>query len=228
MKTINGVVRLVLRGGAIEFQPARDLVRAVRFEEEKATEVEHLAESHVLTLKGYLGKVQIPEKTPLQIVVEDAQITGTIGAGGLKVGDVDVTVKQVAGGGGLIPHTRLEHIVCLIKDVVGIVGATVIFCMLFMSVGLAYKDYIAWEVVLGAGAYFGFSGRWLVSLLIAIGAIVMHIVQSPEGAKEWKVFGKALVKLVVYLLIMGVGKWIRDYLDRYIRGGYTGMKNKVQ
>ena len=225
MKTIDGIDRLVLRGGTVELSPAADLSNAVKFDEMKAAEVDHQAENRTLVLQDYFGKLWLPDKSTIRVVIEGANVSGEISSGEIMVADVTLTVKPPPSARRLAPRTRMEHVLWILKDVVGISGATVIFVMIFTLLGMDWQERIVWEIVLGAGAYFGFSGRWAVAVIVAIGAIIIDTVNNfPDG--QASAFGWALAKLALFLGIMGVGKRIRDYLDQYIRSGYTGMKNK--
>jgi hypothetical protein len=228
MESIKNVTTIVVRGGTVEIRTTPDLTDEIEFDDEQADSVSDQGEGEVV-FDGYSGPLRIPESAAVTLRVEDARVSGRFCRG--RIDADNILLDVVASGTAAAeeePRTRAAQAVAILKDLVGIAGSIAIFWMIFRAVPF-FKDpneYFVWQVVLGSGAYYGFSGRWISSLVIAVLAIVAGIVDS--DVQGWRLYAYALVKLAVFLAIMGGGKWLRDYLERFSREGYRGMKNRFR
>jgi len=230
MRTISDVERIIIKGGSVKLEPKETLADAIGLEEETAAEVVHNENLKEILIEGYNGTLYLPARSEIKIEIQGAYVSGSISSGTVKTRDLELEVKSPAKPAERVTVTRFTQTWSALKDIVGIVGATAIFWMVFNVMSpllqLEPSHYLVWQIVLGAGAYYGFSGRWVIPGVAAIIAVMASLLQEPD--KTSYVFAKALIKLAVFLAIMGAGKWTRDYVDRYRREGYAGLKNKLR
>jgi len=227
-----GVQKLIIEGGNVELGIGPELTDAVDAPGGSAEQVVHDEDRDTLTLRDLDGRVDLPAAASIEIEIRSGAVRGEVRSGRLSVGDVDVAI---AGGPpiplGLGPKT-VDAVSRWGLDLLGVLGFSVFYWIVFAVPSKLFNynptDFWSLQFVLGAGTYYGYTGRPFVSSVIALLAIFAKI-QGREieaEALSQKVKTVDVVKLGLYLAIMAAGKVLRDYIDSFRREGWIGLKNR--
>lgn len=226
MHTMRPVRRVVLKGGDVELVVSPDLKEGVRFDEAQMAAVRQGETEAEAVFEGYRGQIHLPESGGITLVADGARVTGTFSNGEIRSGDLDLCVLPPAGAAAARPSARIDRVLTVLKDLVGIAGSVAVFWMLFKALPASVdtSEWIYWQVVLGAGAYYGFSGRWFTPCLVALVALTVYVLSG--DLQSWRTYAYTVIKIAVFLATMRGGKWLRDGVDRFRRDGYQGLRNR--
>jgi len=222
-----GVEKVTLDGGSAELVSSDALAKATAaIDEAQASKASHDAMARVLRLDGYDGKLELASGSHFEVTVNGATVNGSLGNGRLIAPQIDVSC--VAAKPAVTPKPPAvpkPFLVELVKDVFGVLLFTLFYFAVFaLFTRDKALDYWSLQTVLGAGTYHGYSGRMSVSTFLALCATCITILFR-EGDAEIQTSDFA--KLGVFLVIMIVGRLLRDYVDSFKRDGWRGLKNRL-
>ncbi len=235
-----GIETLVFRGCDVELVACAEPAGSILIDAPQAVKVTEDLPSKTLTFDGYEGKVAVSMRGHVDIRAEDSTVKGVLLDGRLTAGNIDITCEPPSEAVGAASASVPPVFVGWAIDVVGVLVFAGFYVFIFALLCKVFggnpvsEGKLSWALVLGAGTYFGYTGHSVAAAVLAILSILTYMYyraheasEAPKSLSDYVAFGD-FVKIGVFLGIMLLGKLLRDYIESYKRGGWTGLRNRLR